>query len=179
MEKIERTTPDLTQENIDRLAELFPSVVTEALDEEGRPKRAIDFDALRDLLSDDAVEGRRERYQFTWPGKAKARLEARTPTSKTMRPCPEKSVDWETTQNLYIEGDNLEALKIMRETYAGKVKLIYIDPPYNTGHDFIYDDDFGQTRAEYEAISGDYEAGGVASLRTPSPMAAFTLIGAR
>ena len=94
----------------------------------GGSRRAIDFDVLSELLSNDVADGRRERYQFTWPGKAKARLEARTPTAKTMRPCPEKSVDWDTTQNLYVEGDNLEALKIMRETYAGKVKLIYIDP---------------------------------------------------
>lgn len=160
MDKIERQTPDLTQENIDRLAELFPSVVTEALDSEGNLRHMVDFDVLRDLLSDDVVEGRRERYQFTWPGKAKARLEARTPTAKTMRPCPEKSVDWDTTQNLYIEGDNLEALKIMRETYAGKVKLIYIDPPYNTGHDFIYDDDFAQTRAAYDSESGEFDERG-------------------
>lgn len=160
MDKIVRQTPDLTQENVKRLSELFPSVVTEAFDAEGNLRHVVDFDVLRDLLSDDAVEGRRERYQFTWPGKAKARLEARTPTSKTMRPCPEKSVDWDTTQNLYIEGDNLEALKIMRETYAGKVKLIYIDPPYNTGHDFIYDDDFAQTRADYDAESGDFDEQG-------------------
>ena len=128
MEKLDSLTPDLTQENIDRIAALFPECVTEAENESGGSRRAIDFDVLCDLLSDDVAEGRRERYQFTWPGKAKARLEARTPTAKTMRPCPEKSVDWETTQNLYVEGDNLEALKIMRETYAGKVKLIYIDP---------------------------------------------------
>ena len=160
MKKIERQTPDLTQENVERLSELFPGVMTEAFDAEGNLRHVVDFDVLRDLLSDDAVEGRRERYQFTWPGKAKARLEARMPTSKTMLPCPEKSVDWDTTQNLYIEGDNLEALKIMRETYAGKVKLIYIDPPYNTGHDFIYDDDFAQTRAEYDAESGDFDERG-------------------
>lgn len=106
------------------------------------------------------VDGPRERYQFTWPGKREAKLEARRPTKKTMRPCPEKSKDWVTTENLYIEGDNLEALKIMRETYAGKVKLIYIDPPYNTGHDFVYDDDFSKTRAEYDAESGDYDEEG-------------------
>ncbi len=106
------------------------------------------------------VDGERERYQFTWPGKREAKLEARRSTRKTTRPCPEKSVDWDTTQNLYIEGDNLEALKIMRETYAGKVKLIYIDPPYNTGHDFVYDDDFSQTRADYDAENGDYDEEG-------------------
>ena len=113
------------------------------------------------MTSRGVVDGPRERYQFTWPGKRQAKLEARRPTKKTMRPCPEKSKDWDATENLYIEGDNLEALKIMRETYAGKVKLIYIDPPYNTGHDFVYDDDFSQTRAEYDAQSGDYnEEGG-------------------
>lgn len=131
------------------------------MDADGNVTLAVDFDALRDDLSDVIVDGPRERYQFTWPGKRQAKLEARRPTKKTMRPCPEKSKDWDTTENLYIEGDNLEALKIMRETYAGKVKLIYIDPPYNTGHDdFVYDDDFSQTRAEYDAQSGDYNEEG-------------------
>lgn len=161
MDRISRETPDLTQENIAKIAALFPDVVTEATDADGNVTLAIDFDALRDDLSDAIVDGARERYQFTWPGKREAKLEARRPTKKTMCPCPEKSKDWDTTENLYIEGDNLEALKIMRETYAGKVKLIYIDPPYNTGHDFVYDDDFSQTRAEYDAQSGDYnEEGG-------------------
>lgn len=160
MERLEEQTPDLIKENIDKLVELFPDVLTETLDENGEVRRAIDFDALREDLSDIAVEGKRERYQFTWPGKARAKLEARTPCNKTMRPVPEKSVDWDTTQNLYIEGDNLEALKVMRETYAGKVKLIYIDPPYNTGHDFIYDDDFSQTQAEYAEQSGEYDEEG-------------------
>lgn len=119
------------------------------------------------------VDGERERYQFTWPGKREAKLEARRPTRKTMRPCPEKSVDWDTTQNLYIEGDNLEALKIMRETYAGKVKLIYIDPPYNTGHDFVYDDDYSQTRAEYDAESGDYDEEGGRLVANPESNGRF------
>lgn len=160
MERIEDQTPDLIKENIDKLVELFPDVLTEARDENGEVHRVIDFDVLREDLSDVVVEGKRERYQFTWPGKAKAKLEARIPCNKTMHPVPEKSVDWDTTQNLYIEGDNLEALKIMRETYAGKVKLIYIDPPYNTGHDFIYDDDFAQTQAEYAERSGEYDEEG-------------------
>ena len=159
MEKIEHMTPDITQENIERLAELFPSVATEVADAEGKPQKAIDFDALRELLG-DVAEGQRERYQFTWPGKREAKSLARTPCDKTMRPERDRSVNWDTTENLYIEGDNLEALKLMRETYAGKVKLIYIDPPYNTGHDFIYDDDFAQTRAEYDAESGDYDEQG-------------------
>lgn len=161
MDKISQKTPDLTQENIAKIAALFPDVVTEALDADGNVTLAVDFDALRDDLSGEVVDGPRERYQFTWPGKREAKLEARRPIKKTMRPCPEKSKNWDTTENLYIEGDNLEALKIMRETYAGKVKLIYIDPPYNTGHDFVYDDDFSQTREEYDAQSGDYnEEGG-------------------
>ena len=161
MDKISQKTPDLTQENIAKIAALFPDAVTEAMGADGNVTLAVDFDALRDDLSGEVVDGPRERYQFTWPGKREAKLEARRPIKKTMRPCPEKSKGWDTTENLYIEGDNLEALKIMRETYAGKVKLIYIDPPYNTGHDFVYDDDFSQTRAEYDAQSGDYnEEGG-------------------
>lgn len=133
MEKINRETPDLTQENIAKIAALFPDAVTEATDDEGNVRLTVDFDALRDDLSGEVMDGPRERYQFTWPGKREAKLEARRPTKKTMRPCPEKSKDWDTTQNLYIEGDNLETLKIMRETYAGKVKLIYIDPPIQHG----------------------------------------------
>lgn len=127
--------------------------------EGGGTRKAIDFDALRDLLGDIA-EGQRERYQFTWPGKREAKAEARRPIYKTMIPEPGKSKDWDTTENLYIEGDNLDALKILKETYAGKVKLIYIDPPYNTGHDFVYDDDFAKTRGEYDAESGDYDEEG-------------------
>lgn len=159
MEKIGRTMPDITQGNIEKLTVLFPQVATEVEDENGVVKPVVDFDALRDLLG-DVAEGQRERYQFTWPGKAEAKLEARRPCDKTLRLHPEKSVDWDTTQNVYIEGDNLDALKVMRETYAGKVKLIYIDPPYNTGHDFIYDDDFAQTHEEYDAQSGDYDEEG-------------------
>ena len=173
IEKIERRTPDLTDELVDKLAELMPDIVTEDLDAEGNVVRSVDFDTLRENLTGSVADGRRERYQFTWPGKAKARLEARTPTAKTMRPCPEKSVDWETTQNLYVEGDNLEALKIMRETYAGKVKLIYIDPPYNTGHDFIYDDDFAETHAEYAASSGEFDEEGGRLVANPESNGRF------
>lgn len=159
MEKIELGTPDGATENIERIAELFPQVVTEVQDCDGELKHAVDFDALRDLLG-DVAEGQRERYQFTWPGKREAKAEARRPISKTMIPEPGKSKDWDTTENLYIEGDNLDALKILKETYAGKVKLIYIDPPYNTGHDFVYDDDFAKTRSEYDAESGEYDEEG-------------------
>ena len=160
MDKIELGTADGTVENIERLAALFPQVITEVEDAQGKLEHAVDFDALRDLLG-DVAEGQRERYQFTWPGKREAKAEARRPIYKTMIPEPGKSKDWDTTENLYIEGDNLDALKLLKETYAGKVKLIYIDPPYNTGHDFVYDDDFAKTRGEYDAESGDFnEEGG-------------------
>ena len=159
MDKIALGTPDGAVENVELLGKLFPQVVTETENGEGGLERAVDFDALRELLG-DVAEGGRERYQFTWPGKREAKAEARRPIAKTMIPCPEKSKGWDTTENLYIEGDNLDALKILKETYAGKVKLIYIDPPYNTGHDFVYDDDFSQTRGEYDAASGDYDEQG-------------------
>lgn len=159
MERIEPGTLNGVTENIELLARVFPQVVTEIEGESGNIERAVDFDALRDLLG-DVAEGNRERYQFTWPGKTEAKAEARRPISKTMRPVPKKSVDWDTTENLYIEGDNLDALKLLKETYAGKVKLIYIDPPYNTGHDFVYDDDFAKTRGEYDAESGEYDKDG-------------------
>lgn len=159
MDKIELGTPEGTTENIDKIAELFPQVITEIENGEGSLERAVDFDALRNLLG-DVAEGQRERYQFTWPGKREAKAETRRPIYKTMIPEPGKSKDWDTTENLYIEGDNLDALKILKETYAGKVKLIYIDPPYNTGHDFVYDDDFAKTRGEYDAESGEYDEEG-------------------
>lgn len=159
MSKIELGTHEGVAENIDKIAELFPQVVTEAEGADGKLEHTVDFDALRDLLG-DVAEGQRERYQFTWPGKREAKAEARRPIYKTMIPEPGKSKDWDTTENLYIEGDNLDALKILKETYAGKVKLIYIDPPYNTGHDFVYDDDFAKTRVEYDAESGEYNKDG-------------------
>ena len=128
MDKIELGTADGTAENIERLAALFPQVITEVESAQGKLEHAVDFDALRDLLG-DVAEGTRERYQFTWPGKREAKAEARRPIYKTMIPELDKSKDWDTTENLYIEGDNLDALKLLKETYAGKVKLIYIDPP--------------------------------------------------
>ncbi|MDD6729598.1 MAG: site-specific DNA-methyltransferase [Eggerthellaceae bacterium] len=173
MEKLSPATPDLTAENVEKIAALFPDAVTESRDAEGNVVRAVDFDALKQDLSPNIVDGPRERYRFTWPGKREAKLKARKPCSKTMRPCPEKSVDWDGTENLYIEGDNLEALKIMRETYAGKVKLIYIDPPYNTGHDFVYDDDFSKTRTEYDAESGDYDEEGGRLVANPESNGRF------
>jgi adenine-specific DNA-methyltransferase len=149
MEKLKMHSVNLTEENIDRIAELFPNVVTESLDANGRPTRAIDFDALRQELSDHIVEGPQERYQLDWPGKRAAAFAANAPIAKTLRPMREESVDFDTTKNLFIEGDNLDALKLLQESYLGKVKLIYIDPPYNTGNDFVYRDDFAESTAEY------------------------------
>ncbi|MEF2737609.1 MAG: site-specific DNA-methyltransferase [Bifidobacterium choerinum] len=156
-ERIATSTPDITEENINKIADLFPDVVTEVEEADGDEiQRVIDFDALKAKLG-DVAEGARERYQFTWPGKRAAKAEACIPADKTMRPVPGRSKDWGSTRNLYIEGDNLDALKILRETYAGKVKLIYIDPPYNTGHDFIYKDDFHKTVAEDRLENGDFD----------------------
>lgn len=154
------TSPDLTQANIDKLAELFPNVVTETRDADGTVKRAIDFDALRQELSDQIVEGPQERYQLDWPGKRAAAFAANAPIAKTLRPVREESVDFDTTKNLFIEGDNLDALKLLQESYIGKVKLIYIDPPYNTGNDFVYSDDFAETSADYLQRSGQKSEAG-------------------
>ncbi|WP_082957798.1 site-specific DNA-methyltransferase [Mycobacterium sp. E802] len=151
------TSPDLTEANIDKIADLFPSVVSETRDADGNPKRAIDFDQLRQELSDHVVEGPHERYQLDWPGKREAAFAANAPIAKTLRPVREESVDFDTTKNLFIEGDNLDALKLLQESYLGKVKLIYIDPPYNTGSDFVYDDDFAQSTSEYLARSGQID----------------------
>ena len=142
-------TPDMTQGNIARIRELFPNCVTEAKDKDGNISLAVDFDALRQELSANIVEGERERYRLDWPGKKEAMLAANAPIAKTLRPCREESVDFDTTQNLFIEGDNLDALKLLQESYLGKVKMIYIDPPYNTGNDFIYEDDFAENTNEY------------------------------
>ena len=153
-------TKDITDENIAKLKALFPNAVTEIKDDDGNIREAIDFDVLRQELSHEIVEGREERYQFTWPDKKKAMLEANTPINKTLRPVVEDSVGKDGTpggfdsENLYIEGDNLDVLKLLRETYLGKIKMIYIDPPYNTGNDFIYDDDFSMDRDEFSEVSG-------------------------
>lgn len=159
MEKVELRTADIAAENAAKLAELFPDIVTEVLDEDGNVRHSIDVEALKAHVGDIA-EDKRERYQFTWPGKQRARAEAIRAIDKTMRPCPEESVNWDTTENLYIEGDNLDALKILRETYAGKIKMIYIDPPYNTGHDFVYNDDFARSAEEERAESGAFDEDG-------------------
>jgi len=149
MEKLKMHTPDLTGDNVEKIAALFPNCVTEATDENGKQTRAIDFDQLRQELSGTIVDGPRERYHLDWPGKREAILAANAPIAKTLRPCREESVDFETTKNLFIEGYNLDALKLLQETYLGKVKLIYIDPPYNTGNDFIYEDDFAEDNEDY------------------------------
>ena len=148
------TSPDITQTNIDKIAELFPTVVTESVEAGGNPVRTVDFDLLRQELSAHIVEGPQERYRLDWPGKRAAAFTANAPIAKTLRPVREESVDFDTTKNLFIEGDNLDALKLLQESYLGKFKLIYIDPPYNTGNDFVYNDDFAESVEEYLARSG-------------------------
>ena len=149
MDTLKMHSPNLTQENIARIREIFPGCVTEASDESGKLKLAVDFDQLRQELSESIVEGPQERYHLNWPGKREALLTANAPIAKTLRPCREESVDFDATQNLFIEGDNLEALKLLQETYLGKVKIIYIDPPYNTGSDLIYEDSFATDLDSY------------------------------
>ena len=160
MDKLKMQTADGVQDNISRIAELFPECITEVKTQRGGVKHSVDFDKLRQLLSSDIVEGNEERYQFTWPDKRKAILAANAPINATLRPCPEESVDFDTTQNLYIEGDNLDVLKCLKETYLHKVKMIYIDPPYNTGNDFVYEDNFAESAAEYLANSGQFDEQG-------------------
>lgn len=160
MDKLKMHSPNLTQDNIARLRELFPGCVTEAMGQDGRLKLAVDFDQLQQELSDSIVEGPQERYHLIWPGKREALLTANAPIAKTLRPCREESVDFDTTKNLFIEGDNLDALKLLQETYLGKVKMIYIDPPYNTGKDFIYKDDFAEITNEFLVRSNQKDAEG-------------------
>ena len=156
MDKMKFESPDMTAQNIDRIAALFPNCVTEASDGHGGIKRAINFELLKQMLSPDVVDGD-ERYAFTWVGKKAAIVAANKPIRKTLRPCVEESKDWDTTENLYIEGDNLEVLKLLQESYLGKVKMIYIDPPYNTGNDFIYADDFMRSQEEENEQMGMYD----------------------
>lgn len=160
MINLKMQTTNQVDENIKHIGELFPNCLTEVMDENGRPRVAIDFDQLRQELSKDIVEGPTERYQFTWPDKRNAIRLANAPTTDTLRPCREESVDFDNTQNLYIEGDNLEVLKLLRENYLGKIKMIYIDPPYNTGNDFVYNDDFAQSSDEYMHNSGQFDDAG-------------------
>lgn len=160
MEKMRMETLDMVSENIKKIETLFPNCITETIDENGKPKKAINFELLRQMLSDDVIEGD-EAYEFTWVGKKASIVEANKPIRKTLRPCPEESVNWDTTENIYIEGDNLEVLKLLQESYLGKVKMIYIDPPYNTGNDFIYRDDFAMSGEDFAEQSGavDEETG--------------------
>lgn len=160
MQKLKLQTADMAERNIETLGQLFPSCLTEKINDEGKLVKAIDFDKLRQELACEVVEGAEERYQFTWPDKRAAIRLANAPTNKTLRPCREESVNFDNTENLYIEGDNLEVLKLLRENYLGKVKMIYIDPPYNTGNDFVYNDDFAQGKAEFNAQSGLFDEEG-------------------
>ena len=160
MEKLKMHSVNKVDENVAKIGKLFPNCVTERKNENGEVEYAVDFDMLRQELSSVVVEGNEERYQFTWPDKKKAILAANAPISATLRPCREESVDFDTTQNLYIEGDNLDVLKLLQETYLGKIKMIYIDPPYNTGNDFVYNDDFTENAEEYLANSGQYDGEG-------------------
>ena len=157
MEHLNMQSMDKVAANVAKIRELFPNCVTERINSEGKLEHAIDFDMLKQELSDHVVDGLQERYQFTWPDKRKAILAANAPINKTLRPCREESVDFDNTENLYIEGDNLEVLKLLQETYLGKVKMIYIDPPYNTGNDFVYEDDFKQNSEEYIVNSGQLD----------------------
>ena len=160
MDKLRMQTANKADENFRKLAAMFPNAVTETINENGEVVRAIDKDVLMQEISCTVVDGNEERYQFTWPDKKKSVLLANAPINKTLRPCREESVDFDTTENLYIEGDNLEVLKLLQETYLGKIKMIYIDPPYNTGNDFVYEDDFAQSTDEYLANSGQYDEDG-------------------
>ena len=160
MDKLKMQSLDVTSSNIDIIAQLFPQCVTEHKGKNGNTELGIDFEKLREELSVDVIDDGEERYQFTWPDKKYHAHLANTPTTKTLRPCREESVDFDHTQNLYIEGDNLDVLKILRETYLGKVKMIYIDPPYNTGNDFVYNDDFSLSVEDYQEISGQVDEEG-------------------
>lgn len=178
MDKLRMQTANKADENFKKLAAMFPNAVTETINENGEVVRAIDKDVLMQEISCKVVDGNEERYQFTWPDKKKSVLLANAPINRTLRPvredetvptgadsegkpyCSTGSVDFDTTENLYIEGDNLEVLKLLQETYLGKIKMIYIDPPYNTGNDFVYNDEFGIRSEEWNGISGNYDADG-------------------
>lgn len=159
MGKMKMESVDMTDKNINKIGNLFPNCITETLDEDGNLKKAINFEMLKQMLSDEVLEGD-EAYEFTWVGKKATIVEANKPIRKTLRPCPEESINWDTTENLYIEGDNLEVLKLLQESYLNKVKMIYIDPPYNTGNDFIYNDDFKIASEEYAAETGEWDMDG-------------------
>lgn len=159
MEKMRMESLSLTSQNVEKIETLFPNCITESRDENGQLRKSVNFKMLKQMLSEDIVDGE-EVYEFTWVGKKESIVEANKPIRKTLRPAPEESVDWDNTENLYIEGDNLEVLKLLQESYLGKVKMIYIDPPYNTGNDFIYNDDFKVSNEEYAEESGEYDEDG-------------------
>ena len=159
-EKLTMHTRNLVQDNVEKIGELFPNCITEMVDSNGTIVHSIDFEALKRQLSDDIIEEGKERYVFSWPGKSEAQHLANTPITMTLRPCREESVNFDSSQNVYIKGDNLDALKLLRETYLGKVDIIYIDPPYNTGKDFVYKDNYALSREDYSAINGDSDAEG-------------------
>lgn len=159
MEKMKMESVNLAEQNIEKIGSLFPNCITEIIDNNGKLKKAINFDILKQMLSSDVIEGD-EAYEFTWVGKKAATVEANKPIRKTLRPCPEQSVDWDTTENLYIEGDNLEVLKLLQESYLNSVKLIYIDPPYNTGHDFVYPDSYVMDNEDYNEGTGYFDSEG-------------------
>ena len=150
-------TKDLTKENVEKIAQLFPSCVTEAVSEDGSIRHLIDFEALKRQLSGATIPEGKERYVFSWPGKSEAQRLANTSSTSTLRPCRDKSIDFDSTKNIYIDGDNFEALKLLRETYLGKIKMIYIDPPYNTGNDFVYNDRFSMSKKDYVCMDGNYD----------------------
>lgn len=159
MEKMKMESVDIIAQNVEKIGELFPNCITETIDENGKPKKAINFDMLKQMLSDNVLEGD-EAYEFTWVGKKAAIVESNKPIRKTLRPCKEESVDWDNTENLYIEGDNLEVMKLLQESYLGKIKMIYIDPPYNTGHDFVYPDSFIMDNEDYNEGIGYFDEEG-------------------
>ncbi len=172
MDKMRMESIDMTEQNIEKIGALFPNCITETLGKDGKPKKAINFDLLRQMLSGDVIEGD-EAYEFTWVGKKAAIVEANKPIRKTLRPCKEESVNWDSTENLYIEGDNLEVLKLLQESYLGKVKMIYIDPPYNTGRNYIYRNDFSLDREEYDEQAGLVDDEGAKLASNPVGSARF------
>lgn len=173
MEKLKMHSPNLTQDNIVHIRDLFPGCVTEAKGKDGSVKLAVDFDQLRQELAESIVEGPQERYHLNWPGKREALLAANAPIAKTLRPCREESVDFDDTKNIFIEGDNLDALKLLQENYLGKVKMIYIDPPYNTGNDFIYEDDFSESAEDFLRRSNQKDAEGNKLVANPASNGRF------
>lgn len=172
MDKMRMESEDIQQDNVAKIAALFPNCVTEARDEDGYLKKAINFELLKQMLSDSVIDGD-EAYEFTWVGKKAAIVEANRPIRKTLRPCKEESVNWDTTENLYIEGDNLEVLKLLQESYLGKVKMIYIDPPYNTGRNYIYRNDFSIGKDEYDEQAGFIDEDGARLVSNPVGAARF------